>query len=80
MPKPDLSPSLVTQWAGCDKFLDKEIQRRKKNNTPDHFSEKFFEQDDDSQFINAMSKVESVLEIGDVPNDLAMNRINTFLI
>ena len=46
MTQPDLSPSLVTQWAGCDKFLDKEIQRRKKNDTPDHLSETFFNEDD----------------------------------
>jgi len=46
MTQPDLSPSLVTQWAGCEKFLDKEIQRRKKNNTPDHLSETFFNEDD----------------------------------
>ena len=47
MTQPDLSPSLVTQWAGCDKFLDKEIQRRKKNRTPDQFHEDFFKQDDE---------------------------------
>ena len=46
MTQPDLSPSLVTQWAGCEKFLDKEIQRRKKNDTPDHLSETFFNEDD----------------------------------
>ncbi len=47
MTQPDLSPSLVTQWAACDKFLDKEIKERKKNTTPDRIREGFFKKDDE---------------------------------
>ena len=47
MTQPDLSPSLVTQWAACDKFLDREILSRKNNDNPDHFREDFFKNDDE---------------------------------
>ena len=41
----------------------------------------YTDEDIDSQFMNVViSKVESVLEIGDVPHDIALNRINTFMI
>lgn len=40
----------------------------------------YTDEDIDSQFMNVISKVESVLEIGDVPHDIALNRINTFMI
>ncbi|MDP6299301.1 MAG: hypothetical protein QF388_07800 [Acidimicrobiales bacterium] len=47
MLEPDLSPSLVTQWAGCDHFLTKELQKRKKNENPDRISTNFFDADDE---------------------------------
>ena len=43
----DLSPTLVTKWSGCDHYLTKSLQRKRKSSNTDLISKGHFEESDE---------------------------------